>query len=107
MSTQNIASQVDEDAQKPLDLHDLFRMQAVSGHDCSVTLPPYAIQSLMAHLRGVSAVTAVLTASMDKDAIQLSDWMNGGLLDAVRTLTEGASDILYKADERAKKGGAA
>lgn len=91
---------------QPINLHELYRLQTDIGYDRSLTLPPHVLQDLAVHLRGISAVAAVLTAATDEETINLSSWMNSGLLDAVRTLTEGASDILYRADERARKGGA-
>ncbi|WP_423459401.1 hypothetical protein [Ottowia sp. VDI28] len=104
MTTQNNALQMDQDEPQPLDLHGLYNLQTEEGYDRCVTLPPFVAQSLAMHLRGIDAVVSVLSAARDTEALKLSDWMSGGLIDAVDALSSGARDILYQAAQRARKG---
>lgn len=96
----------------PLDLHALHKKQSRCGYDNPVNLKQFEASSIAASLRGLAAVTAVLHAGVEREHLKLSDWLQGGLLDAMHELTANAQYVLEAANSRAdedmaKKGGAA
>ncbi len=97
------------DEPQPLDLHDLYRTQAACGYTRDLTLYASQVQRITARLRGVTAISSVLLAASDDDALQLSEWLQFGLIEAVNALASDAFREIESTNEHAAKrqGGAA
>ena len=99
--TQNVAVEIDEDG--PLDLHLEYRTQRSCGFLVDLTLRCTEVQSIAIRMRGITSIAAVLQAADVVDVCTLSDFMRGGLIDAVDALAEDVQNLLHKANDRAKK----
>lgn len=91
-----------DDEPQPLDLHDLYHSMEACGYTRDLTLPGSDAQNIAADLRGIRAITAVLIAGQDTEQLELSDWLSGGLVDAIHRLAWSASTSIEKANNRAK-----
>lgn len=85
-----------------IDLHDVYMEQLACGYDRDLLLPGYSAQSIASRLRSINAITAVLIAG-DGQCADLGDWMRGGLLEAINALTEDATNILERVNNRVHK----
>lgn len=92
---------------RPLALHDLYRQQAACGYTRDLTLCRRTVQQITARLRGISAITAVLTASSDDESLHLGDWLRFGLIEAIDALASDAHHEIERINERARKEGGA
>lgn len=84
-----------------LSLHEACRDAAECGFSRKLTLHPHDVQKVAARLRGVVAISALLTA--DSMQFDIGDWLRGGLADAVRALATDAADVLEKANHKARQ----
>lgn len=91
-----------DDEPQPLDLHDLYHSMNACGYTRDLTLPAGQVEDIAADLRGIRAITAVLIAGQDTEQLELSDWLSGGLVDAIHRLAWSASTSIEKANNRAK-----
>ena len=97
------ATHDDDQQAAPLDLHDLYRQQELCGYTSPITLHPCQAQSLASRLRGISAISGLLTAATNTETLKLGDWLQFGLLDALRSLAFDAQNDLDAANDRAAK----
>lgn len=93
----------DDQQAAPLDLHDLYRQYELCGYTSPITLHPSQAQSLASRLRGISAIGGLLTAATNTETLKLGDWLQFGLLDALRSLAFDAQNDLDAANDRAAK----
>lgn len=84
-----------------LNLHAACRDAAEHGFSRNLTLHAHEVQRLSARLRGVVAISALLTA--DSIQFDIGDWLRGGLSEAVRALAEDARDVLEEVDHQARQ----
>ncbi len=87
----------------PLDLHSLYHQQESCGYTRSLLLAPHTTQSIATRLRGICAISGLLTAATDEEMLTLGDWLRCGLLDALRSLAFDAQADLERANERAQE----
>lgn len=81
-------------------LHAACRDAAEHGFSRNLTLHAHEVQKVAARLRGVVAISALLTA--DSVQFDIGDWLRGGLAEAVRALAEDARDVLEEIDHKAR-----
>ena len=110
MSTKKNAAQVAAQAEpcqdfdeQPFDVHATYQQQSDCGYDRALTLNPHEVQSIIARLRGITAISALFIAAGDRDALKLGEWMEGGLKDALHALAEDAYSVLEHRNNRAQK----
>ncbi|MNS50468.1 hypothetical protein D3C72_831180 [compost metagenome] len=101
MSAQNMPLPDDE---KALDLHDVYNQNSECGFPKELLLSHGSAALIAARLRGINAVSAVLIAGNARDNLDLSDWMRGGLIEAIHALAEDAYGALEHDKELAQKG---
>ena len=68
-------------------LHTLYHSNLACNFNNDLTLRAHQAQSITGSLRGIQAITAVLIATADEDAIDLGPWMRSGLIEAINTIT--------------------
>ena len=95
------------DEPQPLDIHGLYRAQSECGHANSATLYAHQIQGIAARMRGITAITSILIAAGDEDAMTLGRGMRSGLREAIHELAQYTAYDLEQTSEKARKGGAA
>lgn len=84
-----------------IQLHTLYHSNLACNFNNDLTLRAHQAQSITGSLRGIQAITAVLIATADEDAIDLGPWMRSGLIEAINTITWAMSADLEKINERA------
>lgn len=114
MATKSNAAQVavqaepcQKSARQAMDMHAMYREQAAAGYTRDLTLRASEVQAVTARLRGMEAISAVLIAGLDNEALKLGAWMRGGLVEAMHALAADAYQVLERNDTSAQKGGAA
>lgn len=84
-----------------LNLHAACRDAAEHGFSRNLSLYPHEVQKVAARLRGVVAISALMTA--DTVQFDIGDWLRGGLSEAVRALAEDAMGVLEEVDHKARQ----
>jgi hypothetical protein len=102
-STRATAPTPDAQDPAPLDLHDLYRHQEACGYTRALTLSAHQVQTLMGRLRGIHAINAVLIASSDDISLQLSQWLQNGLIEAANAIAWSMANDLESIDKQARK----
>ena len=92
---------------QPLDLHSLYLRNFDCGYHNDLALPAYQVQGIARRLRGIKAITGILMAAADREALSLGDNLEFGLVDALYALATDANADLESANEKALKEGGA
>lgn len=93
---------------QPFDVNSLYLRSHNCGYHNGLALPAHQVQDIARRLRGIKAISAILMAAGDRDALSLGDNLEFGLVDALYALATDATTDLEAANELAlKKGGAA
>ncbi|MFG5779198.1 hypothetical protein ACFIQF_19230 [Comamonas sp. J-3] len=99
-----------DNEQQPVDIHDICRHSMACGFTRDLSLTEWEARAINTRLYGLNAISALLIAADDGEALKLSGWLQGGLHNALFALAEDAQDVLHRANEKAEKaekGGAA
>lgn len=84
-----------------LDMHRAYQRAAECGFTKDLLLHSSQAQNIAARLRGIDAITAVLM--VDDGAIDVGEFIRGGLIEAVRALADDANSMLESINTRAQK----
>ena len=87
-------------ADTPVDLHEEYHRTAACGFDTDLNLRPHEARDLAARIRAIGAINAVFMATSGDANAKLSEWMAGGLQDAIRILVDDACSDLEEAANR-------
>lgn len=85
MTKKTPAIEREDDDQAPLDLHEEAQRLSACGFERTLELRPQDSSGIAARLRGIDAAAAVLALD-SSDRVELSAWMRGGLVEAMRLL---------------------
>lgn len=99
MSTAFTPTQTDD----AVNLHEIYQQNSACGFNRALHLCTDDVQSITSRLRGIRAITALLIATANSEAVDMSEWMRGGLVEAVHVLTGDAHTILERANERVEE----
>ena len=99
-------SDTSRDDRPPFDLHAAAQTHAAAGFTRPLQLQSRQAASLARSLRGIDAVTSVLTAETGDDcsdtAMILGDYLRMGLLEAIAVMTTNAHQMLDELNDAAK-----
>ena len=84
-----------------LNIHEEHLRVTACGFDRDLTLKADTVQSVAQHLRGIIAVSAVL--SIENQDITLGEWLRCGLVEAVQGLAFNAYSQLDRVNTHARK----
>lgn len=101
------ANQAGSVPSQALDLHSLYLRNFDCGYHNDLALPAYRVQGIARRLRGIKAITGILMAAGDREALSLGDNLEFGLVDALYALATDANADLESANEKALKEGGA
>ena len=91
---------------QPLNLHAATRASEAAGFTRPIQLQSHQMAHLARSLRGIDAVTSVLTAETGDDcsdtAMILGDYLRMGLLEAIAVMTTNAHQMLDELNDAAK-----
>ena len=91
---------------QPLNLHAATRASEAAGFTRPIQLQNHQMAHLARSLRGIDAVTSVLTAETGDDcsdtAMVLGDNLRMGLMEAVGVMVTNTQELLEQANEEAK-----
>ena len=91
---------------QPLNLHAAARASEAAGFTRPIQLQSHQMAHLARSLRGIDAVTSVLTAETGDDcsdtAMVLGDNLRMGLMEAVGVMVTNTQELLEQANEEAK-----
>ena len=91
---------------QPLNLHAATRTSEAAGFTRPIQLQSHQMAHLARSLRGIDAVTSVLTAETGDDcsdtAMVLGDNLRMGLMEAVGVMVTNTQELLEQANEEAK-----
>jgi hypothetical protein len=89
--------------QQPLDLHAEYADLFACGYDFKLTLHPHRVVNLVARLRGIDRISAILKTESEDGALKLGEWMRSGLVDAIHMLAHDSLVDFEKENERERK----
>ena len=91
---------------QPLNLHAAARASEAAGFTRPIQLQSHQMAHLARSLRGIDAVTSILTAETGDDcsdtAMILGDYLRMGLLEAIAVMTTNAHQMLDELNDAAK-----
>lgn len=96
-----IEEEPDEDTGE-FDLHDEYMSSAERGFARDLTLDKHHVQKIVTRLQGINVTSAILMAH-GAGGMKLSEWMMGGLADAIHCLAVDSISDFEAIDNRAKK----
>lgn len=99
MSTASISTQTDE----AVNLHEIYQRNSACGFNRALHLRTDDVQSLSSRLRGIRAISALFIATANSEAVDMSEWMRSGLVEAVHVLAGDAHVILELENERVEE----
>ena len=88
---------------QPLNLHDVYRTQAACGYTHDLMIHAHQAQHIAARLRGITAISSILLAASDTEAMHMSEWLHFGLMEAISELASDAARDIERENERAAK----
>lgn len=82
----------------PLDLHGAYQEQSACGYEHDLRLNKHQVQEMAERLRGIASISAILIA--EGYDVKLGDWLRGGLIGAIHSLTQDMQKDLEQANDR-------
>ena len=89
----------------PLDLHDAYQEQSACGYEHDLRLHKHQVQEMAERLRGIASISAILIAEGGGYDVKLGDWLRGGLIGAIHSLTQDMQKDLERANDRIQQSG--
>lgn len=86
-----------------LDLHALYRRNATCGYSDDLTFSASEVQSMAARLRGVTAISSLLIATINREEFVASESIQSGLVEAMHVLTADVQDSIEKRNNIAQE----
>lgn len=84
-----------------LDLHEEYSAAKTCGYDIDQILRFTDAQQIAARMRGISSIAAVLQVESGTSSCRLSDYMRGGMIEAIDALAIDVQIILERSNDRA------
>lgn len=98
---ENTPIEQQDDPETPLNLHKLYQVHRDCGYPRDATLFALELRCIASSLRGIQSLNAIAIASLNGDAVLVSEWMKGGMCDAIAELSQRALQTLEAAASRA------
>lgn len=99
MSTATVFQEVDES----VNLHDLYQRNLACGYRDDLTFSASELQSIASRLRGVTAISALMIATINREEFAVSEYIQSGLVEAMHALAFDVQDSLERRNSTTQK----
>ncbi|MEN5424393.1 hypothetical protein ABE607_16105 [Comamonas aquatica] len=99
MSAATVLKEVD----KSMNLHDLYQRNTACGYRDDLTFSASEVQSIAARLRGATAISALMIATINREEFAVSEYIQSGLVEAMHVLTSDVQSSLERRNSTTQK----